>query len=78
MKMPRLSGPKMTNVTFLGDSLGPKKSTFWGGHTYFSKESGLTERFSSKSAEFRAFDRDLDEGASYFSLEMAEEILLEK
>ena len=35
-------------------------------------------KVSIESAEFRAFDRDLNEGASYLSLEMVEKILLEK
>ena len=41
----------MTNLTFLGVSLVPNKSTFWGGHTHFSAESGLNGGFSPKCVE---------------------------
>ena len=43
-----------------------------------TKIASTFDKVSIESSEFRAFDRDLNEGASYFRLEMAEEILLKK
>ena len=112
MKTPRLSGLKITNLTILGDSLGPKKSTFGGGtYLFFSgkwsewscqimdfrvyllrsqplrqqyffrhfqmKIASLFIEVSIESSKNRAFDRDLNEGASVFRRRMRVEILTE-
>ena len=100
----------MTNVTFLGVSSGPNKSTFWGGtypflsgkwsewsrqvmnfgdsllrsqsllQQYFvrhfqTKIASLFVEGSIESSEFRAFDRDLNEGASIFRSWISVELL---
>ena len=41
----------MTNLAFLGVSLGSNKSTLGGGHTHFSVEIGLNGGFSPKCVE---------------------------
>ena len=43
-----------------------------------TKMASTFDEVSIESSEFRAFDRDLNEGASYFRLGMAVEILLRK
>jgi len=60
-----------------GISRIPKLGQYFDSHSRTKKASTFV-KVSIESSVFRAFDRDLNEGASYFRLEMAEEILLKK
>ena len=55
----------------------PKRGKYIDSHSRTKKASTFV-KVSIESSVFRAFDRDLNEEASYFRLEMAEEILLKK
>ena len=55
----------------------PKLSQYFDSHSRTKKASTFV-KVSIESSVFRAFDRALNEEASYFRLEMAGEILLKK